>query len=284
MVLYDRWGTGLSDRRRADFSAAAVVQVLVNLVDQLRLRRFALFGPSHGGPIAAGFAGRFPRRVSHLILYGARSSGLTGGPTWTALRELMLVNWPVAVRSIAAVATKGGDPGDVDAFAELLQAAATPEMTVALQDAAGQHDAYSDLGRLGLPTLVLHRRGDSLVSAEAASRIAGAIPGARLELLAGEAHVHTVGDAGTLAGRILAFTAGSGSHSSAQLSSVRAARGLGASHAKLRVSTDAQLRHCFLPFQDDDIIPSGDAASALQRPCVRPRPACHCRTGCRGSA
>ncbi|MDQ4038246.1 MAG: alpha/beta fold hydrolase [Actinomycetota bacterium] len=219
VVLYDRWGTGLSDRRRTDFSSAGDVQVLVDLVDHLRLRRFAILGPSHGGPIAAEFTRRFPRRVSHLILYGARASELTGGPTWSALRELMLVNWPVATRSIAAVATKGGDPGDVDAFAALLQAAATPEMTVALQDAAGKDDTYAHLVGLQQPTLVLHRRGDSLVSAEAASRIAGSIPGARLELLAGEAHVHTVGDVDTLVERILAFTGGSGRHPSAQLSS-----------------------------------------------------------------
>ncbi|MEJ7771942.1 MAG: alpha/beta fold hydrolase [Geodermatophilaceae bacterium] len=218
VVLYDRWGTGLSDRRRTDFSLAGDVQILEDLVDHLRLRRFAMLGPSHGGPVAAAFTCHFPRRVSHLSLYGARSSGLTGGPTWTALRELMLVNWPVATRSIAAVATKGGDLGDVDAFAALLQAAATPEMTVALQDAALQGPVYADLGRLAQPTLVLHRRGDSLVSAEAASRIAGSIPGARLEVLAGEAHVHTVGDVDTLVDRILAFTAGSGTHPSAQLS------------------------------------------------------------------
>ena len=65
---------------------------------------------------------------------------------------------------------------------------------------------------------MLHRRGDSLVSAEAASRIAGSIPGARLELLEGEAHVHSVGDVDTLAERILAFTSGSGTRASAQLS------------------------------------------------------------------
>ncbi len=218
VVLYDRWGTGLSDRGRKDFSSAADVQVLADLVDHLRLRRFALLGPSHGGPIAAAFTGRFPRLVSHLILYGARESGLTGGPTWAALRGLMLANWPVAARSIAAVATKGGNSSDVDAFADLLQAAATPQMTVALQDAAGQDNAYANLDGLALPTLVLHRRGDSLVSAEAASRIAGSIPGARLELLEGEAHVHSVGDVDTLAERILAFTSGSGTRASAQLS------------------------------------------------------------------
>jgi hypothetical protein len=45
VIRYDRWGSGLSDRDRDDFSIAADVAVLLDLADHLRLRRFALFGP-----------------------------------------------------------------------------------------------------------------------------------------------------------------------------------------------------------------------------------------------
>src|SRR5690606_5045546 len=55
VVLYDRWGTGLSDRERDDVSLDADVEVLRDLVDHLRLRRFAVFGPSDGGLVAALF-------------------------------------------------------------------------------------------------------------------------------------------------------------------------------------------------------------------------------------
>ena len=136
VVRYDRWGTGLSDRNRDDFSLEADLEVLADVADHLRLRRFALLGPSHGGPLAAVYAHREPRRVSHLVLYGSRASTLTTGDTWAALRELILANWPVAARSIAAVATRGSAPANVDAFAELFMMAASPETTVALQDAA----------------------------------------------------------------------------------------------------------------------------------------------------
>jgi len=208
VVLYDRWGTGLSDRDRTDFSPARDIEVLEDLADHLRLRRFALLGPSHGGPLAAVFAHRHPRRVSHLVLYGSRASALTSGETWAALRELILANWPIAARSIAAVATRGADPRDVDAFAELLTMSASAEMTVALQDAAVHEDVTDLLGAIRVPTLVLHRRGDGLVSPEEAIGLASGIPGARLELLEGEAHVHSVGDSAALAERICAFTAG----------------------------------------------------------------------------
>ena len=191
VVRYDRWGTGLSDRARSDFSLEADLEVLTDVVEHLKLRRFVLVGPSQAGLLAAVFARRHPERVSHLVLYGTRISALTDEATWPALRALILANWPVAARSIAAVATRGSDPGDVEAFADLFVMAVTPEMAVALQDAA--------------------------IAPEAAIALAGWIPGARLELLEGEAHVHSAGDAGHLAERICAFTAGAQRAPAAQL-------------------------------------------------------------------
>ena len=218
VVLYDRWGTGLSERHRADFSLQADLQVLRDVVDHLRLRRFSLVGPSHGGLPAVSFASEEPRRVSHLVLYGSRASALTSGATWQALRALIIANWPVAARSIASVATRGGAPPDVEAFAELLVASASPETTIALQDAAISADITHLLSRVQVPTLVLHRRDDPLVSCDEAVRLAARIPGARLELVPGEAHVHCVGDAALLAERIVRFTAGAHGSRSAQLS------------------------------------------------------------------
>jgi pimeloyl-ACP methyl ester carboxylesterase len=218
LIRYDRWGTGLSDRSRVDFSPARDVEVLMDLVNELKLRRFALFGASHGGPTAVAVAHAQPRRVSHLILYGNRSSQLTSGETWAAMRSLISANWPVAARSIAAVATRGGAANDVNVLASVLQEAATPEVIVELQEAASDDDVSALLPQLRVPTLVLHRREDAFVSADEAAQIASRIPGARLELLPGQAHVHSVGDVDALADRVLAFTAGTGRRASAQLS------------------------------------------------------------------
>lgn len=216
VVRFDRWGTGLSDRARTDFRLDRDREVLLELVDHLQLQQFALVGPSHGGPLAVAFAVRHPSRVSHLVLYGSRASALTSGKTWGALRELILANWPVAARSIAAVATRGGDPSDVDVFAEVLVMSATPETTVALQDAI-HGDVAGVLADVRTPTLVLHRRGDELVSSDEAVELAARIPGAHLELVEGAAHVHLVGDAAELARRICLFVDGHGA-ARAQLS------------------------------------------------------------------
>lgn len=209
VVRFDRWGTGLSDRDRTDFAIDADFEVLADLVAHLRLRRFVLLGPSHAGALAVLYAHREPHRVSHLVLYGSRASALSSGETWAALRSLILANWPVAARSIAAVVARGTDRDDVERFAELFMMAASPEMLVSLQDGALHEDVTSLLGEIRVPTLVLHRRNDALVSFDRAIELAALIPGARLELLDGEAHIHSLGDSSALAERICAFTAGS---------------------------------------------------------------------------
>jgi pimeloyl-ACP methyl ester carboxylesterase/DNA-binding CsgD family transcriptional regulator len=218
VIRYDRWGTGLSDRARKDFSIDADVEVLADLVDHLRLRRFALLGPSHAGLLAAVYAHQEHRRVSHLVLYGTRASALTRGDTWAAMRSLMLADWPVAAQAIAAVVARGSDPEDVDRFAEVFMMSASPEMMVALQDGSIDHDATGLLRGIRVPTLVLHRRNDALVSCDEAISLATQIPGARLELLEGEAHVYCVGDSRALAERVYAFTAGPGRVPAANLS------------------------------------------------------------------
>jgi pimeloyl-ACP methyl ester carboxylesterase/DNA-binding CsgD family transcriptional regulator len=210
VVRYDRWGTGLSDRNRTDFSVEADIQVLTDLADHLKLRQFALMGPSHGGPVAVAIAHREARRVSHLILYGTGARTLIDAETWRPLRELILTNWTAATRAISALAIPGSDSRDVDTFAALMKLAATPEMTVALQDASENYDMTQILGTIRAPTLVLCRWGDPFVSPEAARCLARAIPGATLELVDGQAHLYHVGDAIALAERIVAFIAGSG--------------------------------------------------------------------------
>lgn len=218
VVHYDRWGTGLSDRDRTDFSLDGEVQVLSDLAHHLNLRRFALMGPSRGGPVAIAAAHRDARRVSHLILYGTSAVDFMDTATWEPLRSLILANWPAATRAIAALSKPGCNGRDVEAFAALMRAAATPEMTVALREASDHYDVSAILGEIHTPTLVICRCGDPFVTPEAARRLARGIPGAKLTMLDGEAHLYTVGDVTTLAEQITAFTAGAdGGGRSAQL-------------------------------------------------------------------
>lgn len=217
VIRYDRWGTGLSDRDRTDFSVEADLRVLADLADHLRLRRFALFGPSHGGPVAIAAALAEPRRVSHLVLYGTRAGPLTDPQTWSAMRDLMLADWVLSRRAMAAVLLDGASAEDIEAFSRMSLESATREVAIGLQDAAMAGDIRASVGEIKVPTLVLHRRDDPIVSLDEARWLATHIPGASLELLDGAMHVHTVGDSATVADRICAFTAGGPGRRTAQL-------------------------------------------------------------------
>jgi DNA-binding winged helix-turn-helix (wHTH) protein len=67
-VHYDERGNGLSDWNIQDFSFAAWVRDLEQLVDAIKLERFPVLGISQGAAVAVAYAVRHPERVSKLIL------------------------------------------------------------------------------------------------------------------------------------------------------------------------------------------------------------------------
>lgn len=205
VVMYDRWGCGLSDRGREDLSHDADVEVLADVVAHLRLRRVALYGPSTGGQVAVSYADRQPKVVSHLVLFGMSVVSLAGSPTWMALRNLMLADWGVAAQAIAAVLLAGADRDEQARFARLMQAGTTAEMAVGLLAAAEGRDLGPLLDRVRVPTLVASRRGDPLAPPEASRQLAARIPRSELVLLDGDAHVHYLGDVDAFAAVVLAF-------------------------------------------------------------------------------
>ena len=75
VIRFDQRGSGLSDRTVAEQTCDSWVNDLGAVVDHLGLDRLALLGISQGGAVAAQYAVRNPRRVSHLILYGAYARG-----------------------------------------------------------------------------------------------------------------------------------------------------------------------------------------------------------------
>ena len=79
-VRYDPPGCGLSDRDLTGRDLSDLdqwVDDLRRVVDAVGEERVSLLGISQGGPVAIGFAVRYPERVSHLVLYGTYARGMT---------------------------------------------------------------------------------------------------------------------------------------------------------------------------------------------------------------
>jgi class 3 adenylate cyclase len=192
IVRYDGRGTGLSDRQVSDYSLETQLLDLKAVVERLGVTRVLLGGIGASGPAAIAYAARYPRRVSHLILWNAwaRASDLSAARR--ALLDLADTDWTLYADALAGLA--GGQPEEVSAASRFFRESVTPEAAKAMEDAALQIDVTPLLPKVTSPTLVLHREESRLLDVEVAKRLASQIPNARLVLLEGSSGFASIGD------------------------------------------------------------------------------------------
>lgn len=200
LIRYDPRGSGLSDRNVHNFSLEAWISDLKAVVDAAGLQRFPLIGLCQGGVVAAAFAARYPERVSRLILYdsylfGAYAEGIDQRieKQAHALAEMIEVGWGQgagAFREIFAnLLMPDATKEQLRWIGELQRRSASPTNARKLWDAFNTFDIRADAGKLRMPTLVFHVRGDAMVPFEAGRWLAAAIPNARFVPLEGKNHI-----------------------------------------------------------------------------------------------
>ena len=199
VITFDKRGTGLSDRDAGIPSLAERIDDLRAVMDAAGSTRAVIMGVSQGGSMAVQFAADYPERTSALILYGTmvrHNSALASAEENCATEEQILGSWGRDVHEMVAMVTPSmvGDSSFVEWFARYARAAASPGAVVALRRADALIDIGPLLGRLTMPTLVLHRVGDRDVPIEQGRYLAAHIPGARLVELPGNDHWPFVGD------------------------------------------------------------------------------------------
>src|SRR6266536_39563 len=70
LILFDKRGTGLSDREAGVPSLEQRMDDIRAVLDSAGSKRAAILGVSEGGPMSALFAATYPERTDALILYG----------------------------------------------------------------------------------------------------------------------------------------------------------------------------------------------------------------------
>jgi pimeloyl-ACP methyl ester carboxylesterase len=73
LILFDKRGTGLSDRVETVGDIDRRILDVKAVMDAAGSERAALFGASEGGMLAAVFAATHPERVSALVLFGSQA-------------------------------------------------------------------------------------------------------------------------------------------------------------------------------------------------------------------
>ena len=181
LILFDKRGTGLSDRPRV-LTLETQMDDIRAVLDAVGSQRAALFGAVQGSQLTALFAATYPERTRALILYiynpHASPADLPLAPPRSP--EEARERWGTQgladeiVRTI--LPSMAGDERDRRWFADHLRFAASPGAAAEFFRMVHDTDISDVLPTIRVPTLVLYRAG----RADAAGRVAELIPGAKL--------------------------------------------------------------------------------------------------------
>lgn len=216
LILFDRRGTGLSDRL-----PAAELPTLEERMDDVRAvleavgsKRAAVFGVSEGGNIAVTFAAMYPERTAALVTFGIFAKRLWSRDyPWAPTPEQRQDEFDLVERDWAGEAevrkyAPSADAELVRRISAFFRQSASPGAALALLRMNTEIDIRHVLPAIRVPTLVLHRTGDTDASIEEGRWIATRIPGARLVELAGEDHLPWVGDQDAVLDEVEEFLTG----------------------------------------------------------------------------
>jgi len=221
LILFDKRGTGLSDRVSND-----KLPTLEERMDDVRAvletvgsERAALFGHSEGGNMCMLFAATYPERTTALITLGcfAKRRDPDDDYPWAPAaddREESTLdverNWghlrPEDVEYYAP--SRVEDEQFVRNLERYFRRGASPGAAAALLRMNSYIDVRAVLPTIRVPTLVLHRRGDRDVDVAEGRYLASRIQGSKFVELAGDDHVISAGDVEAVADEIEEFLTG----------------------------------------------------------------------------
>lgn len=217
LLVFDKRGQGLSDRPGRPPTLEESMDDLKAVVDAAGFERPALLGVSEGGPMSTLYAATHPDRVSGLVLFGTfarmlEAPDFSPGTTEDALNrwgEVVQRDWGKAVALNVWAPSRVGDREFERWWARLLRQGTSPAGAIALMDLYREMDVRSILPAIDVPTLVMHRAGDRMVSAAQGRYLAETIPGARYVELAGEDHLPFAGELDPILEEVEEFLVGS---------------------------------------------------------------------------
>ena len=231
LIIFDRRGTGLSDRVPDD-----ALPTLEGRMDDARAvldaagsKQAAVFAQGFGTPLAMVFAATYPERTRALVLYSptAKAGLKTDDYPWgstpaeeKAWRTKTLERWGSEdfarewLRRLAP--SEADDPRQVAWHARLMRASATPSASERFSEMNASMDVRALLPLIHVPTLVLERE-DTIVpkgpvdvdALEETRYIAAQIPNAKLVVLPGRDYLPWVGDQEAIVNEVSAFVTGS---------------------------------------------------------------------------
>lgn len=210
-VSFDNRGTGGSDTT-GSVTIGQFADDALAVLDAAGAARAHVYGVSMGGGIAAEFAMRYPDRVASLVLgCTMMKTEATPGPRGLAslIYRLPLGLVRPLLRSRLSAAAYGS-AAPAEAVAKDMRVFAQDRFTmrgvrVQAEAIARYHTTREAVGRLAMPTLVLHGDEDRAVDVKHGRELAAAIPNSRLIVFEGAGHNYLVAAGESSTAAVLAF-------------------------------------------------------------------------------
>jgi len=213
VIVFDKRGQGLSD----PVSGAPILEERMDdvlaVLDAAGSDCAAFLGISEGGPLAMMFAATYPERVSALILYGTLVKGTYSDDyPWAPSSELwemyFEIPWGEGSSLNLLAPSMALDEEFLRRWARFERMSSSPGMVRQILRMAARVDAREILPTVAVPTLILHRTGDTTIPVEVARYMAERIPGAKYVELPGDDHLWFVGDIESVNEEIQEFLTG----------------------------------------------------------------------------
>lgn len=202
-IIFDKRGTGASDRQIPIANMDERVEDLRAVMDHAGVERAFLFGASEGGPMCLLFAATYPDRVDGVIIHGSGAYIVPPVDVDAEARsevfpqfEYLIDTWgtPQSPMPEAFSPSLAGDDEYRRWLERYCRLSASQESCRDLLNMIADFDVREILAEIRAPVLIQHRTGDQVVSVENGRALAAAIDGADLREYEGNDHFSFVGD------------------------------------------------------------------------------------------
>ena len=217
VILFDKRGTGLSDRMVELSTLEERMDDIRAVMDAVGSQKAILFGHSEGGSVSALFAATYPERILSLITFGvfARRRYADYYP-WAPTDEqreevyqMIVESWGSGEMDLVSLApSMANDQAFMEWLARYFRSGASPSAALALTKMNTDVDIIDILDTIEVPTLLMCRTHDIDVKVGESKFMAERIQGAKFVEFDGEDHLFWAGDMDEVLDEITEFVTG----------------------------------------------------------------------------
>lgn len=197
VILFDKRGTGLSDRSDGAATLEQRMDDVRAVMDAVGSERATIFGYSEGGPMSVLFAATYPERTRAVVLAGSYASrrahddyveGLSESEV-SILIEKVRASWGTPLDIEDRIPSLSKSPRFRNWWARFLRGGASPAAALALLRMNLGIDVRPILSLVQAPSLILHASRDRIVSCSSGRYLAENIPNAQMVEIDADDHV-----------------------------------------------------------------------------------------------